>query len=568
VFDPDDPFRLALTTQGGIDALQFPGHLDRQFPAERPPGPLPQPRRLLFGFREVDKPAFVADTDRHPLDPARMLHTRTNRVYGTKGARGERWDVEGVGTSFEIVVENASGTADVEVLPTDGAIHLGLLPQRKTRRVSFDPLTDPGRAPAIVRVASRLPAPYRLVDGDEVRLRIDGAEHVARFSAVAVGSIDRVTLAEVLRTLRAALPKGPEALPRMWPQARAVEIITRGRGPGEQITIGGSALAPHPDGLSRLGLNPGIYRGDDDRPASITIGFEGIDDDEQELSRNLSGTPPLVLTVSVGAGPARSVTFRSPAFADPSRITAGELEAALQAALAPDANLVDVVATEPSKALLLDAEPGHTIVVRGTAADRLGIAPTSTTSVVIGRPPSAFGCDPAMLTIRHQHRHRRNFASVDLTPPGPDALELEITDGVTSTGPLPFTAVDVADLRCVTVEELHRIIRTRLAATPGIQVRAELSVNLGERQASELRFSAARPGEAWVGGCDGRVFLTPDDGVTWAEIGSPDMRKADARIEAVALHPTDEKVAYVGLWRRTPGPADRPLLFRTTDGGT
>lgn len=93
---------------------------------------------------------------------------------------------------------------------------------------------------------SRLPAPFRLADGDEVKLRIAGVEHTARFRAADVTTIGAVTLAEVLRILRGALPAGTEALPRLWPQARAVELITRGRGAGRSITIGGSALAAEP----------------------------------------------------------------------------------------------------------------------------------------------------------------------------------------------------------------------------------------------------------------------------------------------------------------------------------
>jgi photosystem II stability/assembly factor-like uncharacterized protein len=558
LFDADDPFRCLVTWQGGIEALQFPGHLDRHHPDEQPPGPVPVTRLLGDGFRNVDGPAFVADTDRHRTRTGRLLHTRRNRVYGTRSARGERWDVEGVGASFEVIVTAPGGTAEVEVLPTGGAVRLGLLPGRVVRRRANDPLTDLGARPAIARVTSRLPAPFRLTDGDEVALRIGGTPVTARFRAADVGAIGGVTLAEVLRTLAAALPAGAEVLPRLWPVARALELITRGHGAGEAITLGGSALAPQADGLARLGVNAGTYRGDDDRPASLTLGFEGVDEAERAVARDLRGTPPLQLTVAVGGRPARTVTFAPPAFADPAQVTAGELAAALQTALVPDSDLIDVVATSPAKAVLLTAAPGRTLVLRGTAADRLGMSPTSTVRAVLGAPS---------LTAEHRRLHRRNAGSIDLTPPGPDPLAFELTDGTTSTGPLPVTAGDVGNLRAVTVEELHRLLRIRIAATPGLAVEAELVATVQEAQAREIRFADARPDEAWVGGDDGRLFRTDDDGRTWAEVSSTQMRLADARVEAIAPHPTDPRIAYAGLWRLRPGPADRPLLFRTADAG-
>lgn len=70
---------------------------------------------------------------------------------------------------------------------------------------------------------------------------------------------------------------------------------------------------------------------------------------------------------------------------------------------------MDVVVSQPHKAVLLEAEPpGRTLIVAGTAADRLGIAPTSAASILMGAPT---------LATRHRQQHRRNFASVGLTHP-------------------------------------------------------------------------------------------------------------------------------------------------------
>src|SRR5207247_3181834 len=57
LFDPDDPFRFLTTFQEGIDARQFPGHIDQFVPDEQPDVPLLPPRRLTDGFRDVDEPA-------------------------------------------------------------------------------------------------------------------------------------------------------------------------------------------------------------------------------------------------------------------------------------------------------------------------------------------------------------------------------------------------------------------------------------------------------------------------------------------------------------------------------
>ncbi|HEX2049288.1 MAG TPA: hypothetical protein VHJ34_01495 [Actinomycetota bacterium] len=554
LFDPDDPFRFVTTWQGGIDAQGFPGQIDQFVAGEQPDVPTLGARDLSDGFLALDGPAFVADTDAHRLRRDRILHTRRRRVYGTRGARGERWEPENVGRSFEIVAGSTTDTVRVEVLPTDGATHLGLYPTVKERRFPRDPLTDTRPRPALTPVTSRLPAPFRLTAGDELRLRVNGTDVTVAFAAGDVADITKVTLAEVIAKVKPALPAGSDVLPRLWPRARAVEIVTRGRGATERIRLGGTALAPLADGLSRLGLNAGTYAGDDGRPASVTFGFEGRLPRERAQSRDLSGG--LTLTVKVNDLPERAVPLDAASFPDLTNVTAGELAAALARALEPDP--VDVVATDVFKGIYLRADAGRTVVVRGTAADRLDVFPTDAETVVLYVPTRR---------ALHRRRHVRNHNSFDLTSPGPAGLRLEIRDGATTTGEFEITAADVADRRCVTVEELHRIIRRRLAATPGIRVQAELLMTPEDAQAHEIELPAARPREAWVGGADGSVFVTRDDGATWTDVTPPEARLTDARVEAIATDPGAERVAYVGLWRPTQGPADRGLLFRTETGG-
>lgn len=561
LFDPDDPFRFMTTWYNEVDAQQFPGHLDRLVPGEQPDVPVGESRSMEDGFRPLDEPAFAADTARHRLRRDRVLHTRKRRVYGTRGARGERWDVEPVGHSFEIVAASDTDTVEVQVLPTDGAVRLGLLPGTKVRRFPYDPLTDPKRLRALVPVSSRLPAPWRLTDGDELRLRINGTDAVARFQAADVANIGAVTLPEVLRTVQAVLPAGNEVLPRLWPTARAVELVTRARGAAQNIKLEGTALTPQGDGLSRLGLNAGTYAGDDDRPASLSLAFEGELASERATNRNLSGAPALTLTVTVNGGAPGTITFQAPEFVDPGNVTAGELAAALAAKL-PAAE-VDVIATDVFKAVLLIADPGTTVSLSGTATDRFDLNSTEAERIELVGP-----------TRRSQHRgrHVRNHNSFDLSTTGPAPLTLTINDGTTSTGPLAITGADVANLRAVTVEELHRLIRRHLAPTPAIRVRAELVADPQEAQATEITLAPSRPDEAWIGGADGSVFVfrSTDDGraATWEKVVPPDALLADARIEAIALHPTEDRVAYAGLFRLRPGPADRGLLFRTGDRGS
>jgi photosystem II stability/assembly factor-like uncharacterized protein len=552
-FDADDPYRFKVTSQNDISAAQFPGHLDPFVLGEQPPGPISANRTLEEGFERVDDPAFVADTDQHPLDAARLLHIRRNRLYGSRPATGERWRPEPVGTGFELIYEVPGLDAELEILPTDGAIRLGLVPMRRTRHVRYEPLTHPERRSAMLTARSRLPGPYRL-DGDvEVAVKLNGAEHRVTIAAGDVADVSAVTVIEVARILDGGLPTTVRVLPQFWAEPLAVEISTREVGSTQTIELGGTLLAPLGDGLSRLGLNAGSYTGADDQPASLSLGHAGWDEDERGINRDLSsgGT----LTISINGGPARDVALDAAGFPDPSHITAEELAAAIRTALAGDE--ADVVAAGTLKAVLLEASPGHTLLVTGTAADRLGTPTIEGDSVVLwGRSR----------TERHRKHHARNFNSVDLSPAGPDELTMQFTDGSTTTSDLVFTAADVGDLRSVTIEELYRLIRDHLAAHPGIEIRASMPFFYGRTQPGELRFSTARPGEAWVGGRDGRLFRTTND-LDWSEIPTGDLRGSDRGIEAIALHPEDPSVAYVGMW----GPdrvGHRPALFRTGDAGS
>ena len=71
-----------------------------------------------------------------------------------------------------------------------------------------------------------------------------------------------------------------------------------------------------------------------------------------------------------------------------------------------------------------------------------------------------------------------------------------------------------------------------------------------------------------MGGEDGELFRSTDDGLTWRAIGGRDLRRRDRPVEAIAVDPTDSRTIYVGLAGPPGGVADPGFLFKTGDAGT
>ncbi len=551
LFDSDDPYRYLVTTQNDIGAAQFPGYRDRHFPEEQPPGAPVTDRSVEQGFRPEDGPAFVADSDRHPTDPGRVLLAREGRLYGGRAETGENWRVEPVGSALDLVYEPGSlDRAEVRVAATLGAVRLGFVPGLISRRGRHEPLTDPAPWPAVVRLQGRLPGPFQLVDGDQLVVELDGVEHRATFSAAAVGDIGAVTVAEAVRVLTAAFPDTVTVLPAFRDMAAAVELTTRGLGAGQTITLSGPAVAPLPvDGLSPLGVNAGTYRGTDGLPASVTVGSSGFDHASSRVGRDLSGADRL--DVSINGGPVRSVDLTG--LPDRGNVSPGELAALLRAALAGDD--VDVVAGTVTKWIRLTAHDGSSVLAAGSAAARLGLDSIEQESLAL------FGWSNAEVNGKHHVRNRNSF---NLEPPGPAPLELSLSDGSSTAGPIQITAGSVGNLRSVTVEELYRIVVGLLDGS-GVNVDVQLEMRVRGAPPSEVVLSDARPGEAWVGSEDGRVFRS-EDGVAWTEVGSAEFRLGSSPIEAIALHPTDAATAFVGILSAG-STGHLPTLFKTTTGG-
>jgi photosystem II stability/assembly factor-like uncharacterized protein len=568
-FDPDDPYTMLVTTQSSIDRVGFAAHRDLQFPDEQPPGPPPGSRSLTDGFRDFDPPRFVADTVRHATDRSRVLNARSGRLYGLRGSGAERWDVEPVGRGLDLVVtavDPAATRLRVTVVDTAGAHRLGLVPGPTTATRFDDPDLDRVARPLIVQLTSYLPAPYAMRAGDEVRLRVEGEpnDHVVAFTAAAAADLAAMTLSEVIALFRAAAVPGLEALPRLWDTPTGIELVVQQTAPATVPTIrlDGSAFdtadvgTTQLHGLSRLGLNRGTYSGRQGQPLSVTLAGRSRTLSDARLQRSFPGGPQ-TLSISVNGVAAPLVTIAPPAFPDPQSITLAELAAALRTSLT---NLpVTVVVSAATKAVRLVADAGRSFSCTGTAAARLGLRPIPSVDTTIRVDP--LWADGVGL-------HRRNHNTVDLEPPDPATpLVLQISDGANSVT-VTFDGAGVANRRCVTIEELHQLLATALgAAAPPLRVSLEFVSFVRRGGATEIAWSTAEPDHVWIGTADGLVERSTDQGATWQTSGRGTLDLADASVEAIALHPTDHRIAYVGTWRPTDVPVHHAQLHRTDDAG-
>lgn len=563
-FDPDDPYAMTVTTQSGIARVNFPGHHDAGFPDEQPPGPSPRGRRLPHGFKSYDSPLFVADTVRHPTDRSRSLHARSGRLYGTRTATGEQWQVEPLGRSLDLRVERdavATPRLRVTLASTRGAHQLGLVPGVTVGERDDDPEVDRPPPPNVAPLVSHLPAPFALKNGDQVRLTVDGdaADHVITFATGDFVDIGAATLAEVIAKFEAAAIPGLVALPRLWSTPTSVEIRTTNAGTGRSITLGGTAMSNVGAGLhdlSRLGVGAGTYSGADDLPATVTLGALATRRSDQLVGRDFPAANSS-LEISIDGGPKRTITLGPPTMIDPTWITAGELAAAIATALENDP--VDVIACTRIAYVSIEAEPGRTVSVTGTAAAKLGIRPLPRRGIDL---LSDFHLD------YHLGRHRRNRFSFDMRPDVPGTpLELDIFDG-TNTATVRFDGTGSANLRSVTAPELYNSVRAALgAAAPALAAEATLSSYIARGAASEMTWSSTDTGRVWVGRSDGLVSRSDDAGATWTELGAGELDLADARVEAIALHPYSTEIAYVGHWSPLDLKARHRFLHRTDDGG-
>ena len=570
-FDPDDPYKLLATWQGGIDEVMFPGKLEGGFAL--PGYPAREgvwPRELSEGFLASDAASFVADTAHHALHGDRVLHARVNRLYGSTESSGDRWRPEPAGRGFDIqlatqpTATHPNTFSSLEVQATAGAAKLGLPAQLRVFGAS------PGSAVAQVR--SILPGPYALADGDTLTLVLTTTLNLpagpppapitntvtptVTFTRTPDKSGVPWTAAEVAAEItRQAAPAA--ARPIFWARPWLVEVTTTELGANAQITLGGTALnpPPAPNDLAPLGLRARTYHGSANRPASVSLIAPNVGVAPTSTMKVAAGQLPLTLTIQIGAaGPVRTVTFDTNTFADLDWIHAGELEQAIRTALQDDPATVTPIAAV--KRLLISDTSGGGVQLGGTAAPQLNILGWSAVAPAAG----LWECNVAQAN------------TFDLSPtaaaPG-TPLSLTFNGGT----PLAFNGA-ANDMRAITTEEVQALIGAHLAANPGI-ARCDLELLYDSGVPTEIVYSRSQPDTAWVGSTDGTVYRTTNDGKQWDTIQDPALRRLDRQIEAIAIDPTDPQTVYVGLdGRPTAGtdtdqlPLTKPgLLFKTADGG-
>jgi photosystem II stability/assembly factor-like uncharacterized protein len=562
-FDPDDPYRAFATHQFGIDELVFPGKFDGGFAL--PGYPVRDgvwPRELTQGFLQSDGGLFVSDTVHHPRRGDRVLHARENRLYGSSETRGDRWQPETAGRSFEIqataqpTLAVPATSASLEVLPTPGAARLGLAAQRTLDVPQF------AQVQAVARVRSMLPGPYALQDGDVLTLAATsnppGGAAPPAVNVTFVRTPDKRGVPWTAAEVAAEITRQANlaSFPVFWARAVLVEVTTTDLGPNAQITLGGTALTPpNANALSPLRLRARTYRGTANRPASVTLRAPHV-----SMVAPV-GQPPLTLTLQIGpAGAVRTVTFDAATFVDLSWIHAGELEQAIRSALQNDP--ATVTAHAAVKRLRISGTGGHTIRLSNTALPRLNVRSTVPPAPFAG-PFSSIECNVAEVN---------SFNLIPATATPGTALVLGINDGAAKPS-LSF-GTSVNDLRAITSEELQARLGAHFVAN-GIAARCDLSFDYDVGNPSEIAYSQSAPDTAWVGSTDGTLYRTTNDGGVWDTVQDASLYKLDRQVEAIAIHPTDARIVYVGYeGRPTAGLEDQAaltkpgLLFKTTDGGT
>ena len=564
-FDPDDPYKLIATWQREVDEVLFPGRLEGAFP---PPGTAAGsglwPRFLAQGFLPSDAPLFVGDTAHHPLHGDRLLNARTNRLYGSTEATGDAWRVEGAGRGIEVqltVPPNTSGL--LRVLPSTAGAILGIAPQVA--------LAVAGAQPATASIRALLPGPYALQDGQQLNLQVTltpvggpaGAPVAATITFNRTPDKHGVPWSAA-EAAGAIVGAGIVGLPCFWPRPSLVELATTDTGPNAQITLGGSALVPAvAGGLAPPGLRGRLYTGAANRPASATLIAPNVGIDTTSTMKVGGGQPAKELTVTVGAnGSTRTITFDASTFVDLDWIHAGELQRVLGAALQSDP--VTVTAVAAVKALLISGTGGANLQLGGTAATAPGSAPGLNLLGFTPPPPPP----PAVSFIFAWPAVGNTF---NLAPPVAGPLQLTINDGAVKPA-LTFNQPENS-LRAITSEELQALLNQHFAAN-GINATCDLHLFYPPGSPSEIVYSRAKPDTAWVGGTDGTLYRTTNDGGRWDTIQDPLVYGLDRQVEAIAIHPADSTIVYVGLeGRPTAGvedttPLAKPgLIFKTTDSG-
>lgn len=552
-FDPDDPYRCFVTWQDGIADVRFPGRLAGTLPI---PGDAVRqslwPRELRRGFSPLDTGTFRGVNVPHPRKGGRLLHSRLNRLYGMRpDTVGTDFEVEPVGRSFELITSAApGGDSRLAVLPCTAGMAFGLEPQTDAR---FG-------AAFRCQVRSLRPGPYRLAAGSELRLEINGTARTIRFGAAGsvIHDLAAATVAEVCAEINRQLAVAPAVTtttcrPVFWSRPQEVELLTDAVSTAAapvSITLGGSVLP-------MFNIAPGRYEGAVDHPALVS--FPIYDPRAGSFTSLDNGAgPPLDITVQIGTGPVHRLALTAPPFSVLGSIRCGELEQTLRGLLAGEA--VTVRSVGVVRRIRIAPLPGANLILGNTAEPVLNFTRPSTGEALL----------------------QEDSASSSLSPlnPGGPPLRLRLEDGAHQRTIVFDATTGINDLDNVKHDELLRVVKAAIA-DGGLNLRADTVQFARNGTPTVAAFSPSDPDRVWVGGTDGHVFASDDDGRHWTEHGQVEMWEQDRRVSAIAFHPTDRDTVYVGFFgeRRDLSSLtgsddslgtslhDSGFLFRTSDGG-
>lgn len=514
-FDPDDPYRILGTWQGGLAEMHVPGAVaSALLPSGAGPNTVHWPRLLGAGFAPSDGAPFVAPTLHHPDTASRVLTARNFVLYEREPSGGDHWQPQQLGATFELRrVGTTPGTVAISVTATPGATRLGLPVTTATNR-AWSPQP---------RIPSTMVEPYALQAGDQLQV-VDatGAPVTVTFvnDPDLVPDVTRATASQVVAAINAVAPGLAQAVIHD-PGGEVVTLSTTAT--NTPVTFAGDVIP--------LWQATSAIPGDPSRTTIAALWFD----------RNLTGR---TLDITVGASPTVTVDFNN--LADPANATKAGVAALVRAALAGAPATVGTVGIR--KRIRINATTDDAVTVSGTAATPMGFT----------------GHDWSRAS-----RHAERFDLSPLVGPPPVDRALTITaNGRTRT--ITFDGTNpIADLTNVRLEELVPIIQTALTTGPNPPpAMAELEVGAVEvsGHVTELAFSPHDQPVAWAGDSTGRLYRR--DGQRWHTVTDPAFTDVGRWIGAIAFHPEDPDRMLIGLWYSwdPEGPTER-FVFRSDDAG-
>ncbi|MEM9520368.1 MAG: hypothetical protein AAGA37_13680 [Actinomycetota bacterium] len=653
-FDPDDPYQMYVTWQGGVGHLEIPARVEGTLPT---PGELFRdtvwPRTLNRGFLPGDDPRFTADTVHDPRATGVLFNARHNRIYRLGRETGDDWRPLRVGRSVELLAHQEDNASTLAVLASTAAPKLGFEPQGADADA---------KETAIIR--STRSGPYTLANGDQLSLLVNGAAHTVTFNqrgpADPDGELNLAAplspgqvAAEISRVLAGVVGVRAEAV--FWDSSHRVEIITDAVGPDPLATITVTDNLNTAQQFQKSDAPVGVYAPAPGQPAVVGFSYATL---------NPVGGVNRKLSIQVGGRASVDVEFDAADFTRLGWVDPAQIARHMATVLAGEPVRVEL--REGNRGVRLQANPGVNLRFSRSAREVLGL-PNSTgaggASVIDfdARTSEKFpDWPPAPLDLRPMHEltidDGTETATVTFDPDNffspitaltPAEIEAEISNALTGTpaiagsvalagaavtvtadpgirlrfsgsaravlgfpattavagsasfnGPQNLESTDFYELRIrdgvrnadltfdaaagfnnlgqVQATELLRFLGAAFSATP-LRGRVETDIK-PERagRATEIAFDHVRPGRVWAGSESGAAYASDDHGATWRRATDPPSRFFRRQIEALAFHPTDDDVVYLGSHGSFGDdtdlnpmmPANDPgFLFRSDDDG-